>query len=133
MSILEIIALLVFLGSVSGMLAIFWRKAPVLANLPKITLISEKKQNVLLIFLTKTREKLKTLPWLKNFSPETFLQKLLSKIRILTLKLESKTGHWLEFLRKKAQSDRAQKQNNDDYWQNLENSQEKKDSNDQPA
>lgn len=129
MSILEIIALLVFLSSVSGMLVIFWHKAPVLADLPKITLVSEKKQNILLIFLTKTREKLKTLPWLKNFSPETFLQKLLSKIRILTLKLESKTGLWLEFLRKKAQTDRAQKQNNDDYWQNLENSQEKKDDN----
>ncbi len=132
MSILEIIVLLVFLSSVSGMLVIFWRKAPVLANLPKITLVSEKKENSLSVLLVKTITQLKTLPWLKNFSPETILQKFLSKIRILTLKLESKTGLWLESLRKKAQSDRAQKQNNDNYWQNLENSQEKKDENKTP-
>lgn len=133
MSVLEIIALLVFLGSVSGMLVIFWRKAPVLASLPKITLVSEKKENALSAFLDKSVAQLKTLPWLKNFSLETFLQKLLSKVRVLTLKLESKTSLWLESLRKKAQSDRAQKQNNDDYWQNLENSQEKKDENNTPA
>jgi hypothetical protein len=47
------------------------------------------------------------------------LQKTLSKIRVLTLKLESKTASWLQKIRVKSQTDKAKAKDN--YWTEVKN------------
>ena len=45
------------------------------------------------------------------------MQKLLSKLRIYSIKAENKSGKWLEELRKKSQEKRQQF--SEDYWKQL--------------
>ncbi|MBI4359125.1 MAG: hypothetical protein HY577_00855 [Candidatus Nealsonbacteria bacterium] len=120
MFVLEVLAKIIFLGSLTGMLVIFFRKAPLLASLPKTTPVFEKREGAWLFLFRKLKEKLKDLPFLKDFSPEMFLQRILSRIRIFTLKLESKTGQWLEALRKRSQKNKVQEKTGDQYWESLE-------------
>ncbi len=125
MSLLEIIFLCFFAASFAGLVAFFMKKAPLLAALPKTTHVFEKKENQPLVVLMKIKEKAENLPALKNFSIEILLQRILSKIRILALKFENKTGGWLESLRRKAQNDRNKSDKNalkqaDNYWENLQ-------------
>ncbi len=111
--IFEIIALIILLGSLIGMGVIIWRKLPVLVELPEIT---ELKENLFL----RMKNKILDIPFIKNFSFELFLQKILSRIRVLTMRTENKTAAWLQKLRQKSQ----EKKNfeNDNYWQELKNS-----------
>jgi len=60
----------------------------------------------------------------KDFSPEIFLQKILSKIRVLVLKLDHKTSAWLQTLRERAKKRTFLK--SDDYWQKLKKITKKK-------
>lgn len=129
MSILEIISLSIFLGSSIALVILFLKKTPLLVSLPKTTPIFAKKINIIPVLLSKTRDKVRTMPLIKNFSFEIFLQRILSKIRILTLKAENKTGSWLESLRKKSNKNSVSSRNalpKDNYWENLQN---KKDDN----
>ncbi|OGZ23836.1 MAG: hypothetical protein A3A08_02745 [Candidatus Nealsonbacteria bacterium RIFCSPLOWO2_01_FULL_41_9] len=96
-----------------AILGLVFRKLPVLAGLP---LISEKGFDLKPVFL-KLAEKIKALPFLKNFSFEMFLQKVLSKIRVLTMKTENQTFAWLSQLRKRAQDNHNKE--NDTYWEDL--------------
>ncbi|MDP2930775.1 MAG: hypothetical protein Q8N56_04220 [bacterium] len=128
MSILEIISFSIFLGSFTALAVLFFRKAPLLASLPKTTPVFPKKGFAFSTLLSKTKEKAQTLPWLKNFSFEIFLQKVLSKIRILALKAESKIGSWLESLRKKSSGNHTSSKSSlpqDNYWDNFENKKKK--------
>jgi len=120
----ELIGTITLLVGLTGMTTILFRKMPVLAELP---VQESTKTN----FLKSTLEKIKHVFRLKNgnsgetISKEVLLQKILSKIRILTLKIENKISDWLGKLRQKS----LQKKNNfsDDYWQKLKD--EKKNNN----
>jgi hypothetical protein len=111
---LEQFAAIIFFIGFIGMFVIIFRKIPILAELPtqarqKDSSVREEKLKILRTIKEKTGIKL--------FSSEILLQKMLSKIRILTLKTDNKTSAWLTKLRQKS----IKKKNNfsDNYWQNL--------------
>ena len=106
----ELILLLVLFSSFLGMTIIIVRKIPVLAQLPEVPTKFDFK-----IKIQKIAEKIKNFKYLKIPSFEILLQKILSKIRILTLKIENKTDGWLQKLREKTQK----KKENDKYWKKL--------------
>lgn len=111
--------LLLILSSLS-ILSLVFKKLPVLAGLSPV---AERGFNLRPV-LSKIWEKVKTLPFLKNFSFEMFLQKVLSKIRVLTMKTEHKTFTWLSQLRKRAQKNHEKK--DDNYWEELKKIKDKK-------
>ena len=94
-----------------GMAGLIYRKIPVLIELPQS---AEKpiKRN----FKEKLKETAKKLPFLKGFSYEIILQKLLAKIRILTLKTDNKTSNWLKRLRIK---EKIRKNLDESYWEKI--------------
>jgi len=96
--------------SLTGMGVIFWRKMPVLVGLPEV--LPEKTEP----FSLKLKKRIKEFNPLKNFSYETFLQKLISRIRILTLKTDNKTFNWLQRLKERK---RKKKLEDDNYWEEL--------------
>ncbi len=101
----EIIATLTLFGSLFGIIVILIRKVPVLAELS----IQESRK--------KTKKKTdNNNKLIGEASIEILLQKLLSRIRITTLKIENKTSNWLSKLRQKS----LEKKNfSDNYWQKL--------------
>ena len=105
----EIIALILLIFSLIGMGVILFGKIPILLELP------ETKSS--LNFKINISSKVKKIPPFKKFSIEFFLQKILSKIRILTLKTDYQTFHWLLKLREK--SKRKKEEELDDYWQKI--------------
>ena len=115
----ELTAVIILFGSLLGMGAIILRKIPVLVNLPEVLPQREKGK----LFL-RLKTKIKEIPGLKSFSYEIFLQKILSKIRILSLKSENKTGSWLQKLREKSKKNKFQE--NDNYWEEIKKSTKKK-------
>lgn len=112
---IELIAVLILIGSIIGLGMILFRKIPVLVELPEIA-----EKPLLGNFWQKLKEKIKNLPPFKSFSSEVFIQKLLSKIRILTLRIENKIAVELQKLREK-----GKKKNLDSYWQELKKSKDK--------
>jgi len=90
-----LIATIIFLGSLSGMVIILFRKIPVLLELPSTL---EKEQGN---FFLRTKSKIKGLDFSEIFDSKNFLQKFLMRIRILTLKIENRTSKTLERLRQK--------------------------------
>lgn len=108
----ELVAVIILFGSFLGMGAIILRKIPVLVELPEITPKKEEK------LFEKAKKKIKEFNPLKSFSYEIFLQKLLSRIRILTLKTDNKTSSWLQRLREKSQK----KKLSDNYWEEIKKS-----------
>ena len=107
---LELSATIILFISLIGMAIIIIRKIPILAELP----IQEVKRPKVLKII---KEKIKINGKVKLFSGDILLQKMLSNIRILTLKTDSKTSDWLAKLRQKS----IKKKNSfsDDYWQKL--------------
>ena len=122
---LDLLAILVFSASLGGMAVIFLRKAPLLASLPKTTPVFETKVNPLQKLWAAVIARLKNLPPFKDFSPELFLQKILSKFRVFVLRIENQTAHWLEALRKKSQRNNNGQQN-DQYWEKLDKKDDQK-------
>jgi hypothetical protein len=55
----------------------------------------------------------------KKFSLETLLQKILSKVRVLVLKIDHKTSNWLQTLRERAKKRSSLEKDN--YWKKLKN------------
>jgi hypothetical protein len=102
---LNLIFLSILIFSFFGMFFIFLRKVPlVLAfEFPKESAISRFKKKV------------KELNPFKNFSFEIFLQKWLTRIRILSLKVDNLTFNWLKKLREK----QKKKEKKDDYWEKI--------------
>lgn len=114
----ELAAAIILFGSLLGMGAIISRKIPVLIELPEVPARVNWKDT-----LSKLKEKIKILNPFKSFSYEIFLQKLLSRVRILSLKSENKIGGWLQKLREKSQ--KKKNLENDNYWQELKKSTKK--------
>lgn len=108
----EMIAIFILLGSLVGMGAVIFRKIPMISELPEVPAEFNLKE-----ILLKIKEKIKTFHPFKYFYGEIFLQKILSKVRILTLKAESKTANWLQKLREKSQKKKIEE--NDNYWEEL--------------
>ena len=115
----ELVAIIILFGSFLGMAAIISRKIPVLAELPEVPARAIRKDT-----LSKLKEKIKILNPFKSFSYEIFLQKLLSKIRILSLKTDNKTFNWLQKLRERAQKKKTEK--SDTYWEEIKKIKNKK-------
>lgn len=112
---IELIAGIVFLGSIFGMGFILVKKMPVLVSLPEVSegIVREN-------FILRLKGRIKNLPFIKSFSLELFLQKTLSKIRVLILKLENKIANLLQKLRKKSQENKTKE--NDNYWTKVKSS-----------
>jgi hypothetical protein len=106
--------ILLILSSLA-ILGLVFKKLPILAGLPPAV----EKGFELKPILLKLAGRIKTLPFLKNFSFEMLLQKVLSKIRVLTMRTENKTFTWLLQLRKRAQKNHNKE--NDTYWEELKN------------
>jgi len=111
---IELIAIIVFLGSIFGIGFVLLKKIPILAEMPEIA-EGQKKEG--LIF--KLKERCKSLPIIRDICSGILLQKTLSKIRVLTLKIETKTGSWLQKLRIKSQTEKTKE--NDGYWSEVKN------------
>lgn len=94
---LEIILLILFLISVTGIVVTIKRKVPLLMELSPQTLekVSIKR----------------------DFSRSLILQKILSKFRILILKTDHKTNEWLKNLREKSRDNETKF--SDSYWDKL--------------
>jgi hypothetical protein len=108
-----ILAILTIVGF-TGIIFITFRKIPVLLSLPQQPTKIEGDPLVV-----KIKKQVGNLPGSEIFDYEVPLQKVLSKIRILTLKTEQKTGTWLEKLRQKSTQ---KKSGRDDYWEELKKS-----------
>jgi len=80
------------------------------------SLIKKTKDSDLLKKIKETSFVKKLTPS-KSFSLEIFLQKILSKTRVLVLKMDHKTSTWLQTLRERAKKRTFLKK--DDYWQKL--------------
>ena len=114
----ELIALIILAISFIGIAIILLRKIPVLAKLPEPA-SKPFGEN----FKAWLKNKIADSSFLKSPSLEIFLQKVISKIRILSLRIENKTFNWLQKLR-----EMVKKKNllNDDYWQGLKSQVNKK-------
>lgn len=104
-----LIATIIFFVSLIGIGVIIIRKIPVLVELSPQEIEPE--------YLKRFREKIKNNRTLRIFSGELLLQKILSEIKNLTLRTESKTSAWLassrqRFLDKKDKFP-------DDYWRKI--------------
>lgn len=102
---LDLIALIILLVSFIGLSVIIRRKIPIL-----VTLVPEVKPKPLENITEKIRRN-------GSFSLRRFLEKILSKFRILTLKTENKTSNLLLKLRQKS----IQEKNKfaEDYWKRV--------------
>jgi len=112
----ELIAIIILVFSLLGMGVIILRKIPILVTLPEV--VPKKKKESL---ISRLKKEIKKINPFRNFSYEIFLQKILSKIRILSLKTENRTFRWLQKLREKSKKEKE----NDDYWQKLKKSTKK--------
>lgn len=108
---IELILTIILIISLLGIGVILYRKLPVLVKLPETPL--KLKEPLVL----KMKNGIKKLPGKDKFDYELYLQKILSRVRILTLKTENKTSHWLEKLRQK--NNQKNNHNNEKYWEEL--------------
>lgn len=97
-----------------GLLAVVTRKFPELLKVSDRK-IRKKEINLIAKFQGKAKA---FLSW-KGFSYDLFLQKLLSRIRILTLKTDNQTVNWLQKLREKTQNKLKEGSN---YWEEIKKS-----------
>lgn len=114
----ELTLIAILFSSLAGLFFIVFRKIPVLAGLPR-TVEKPSRKPLLSLF----KERIKSIPALKSFSFELFLQKIISKIRILFLKADNKTSNWLQRLRERHQKRKTEK--SDNYWEEIKKSTKK--------
>ena len=112
---IELIFLIILICSLAVIGVILFRKIPLLLELSETVPFYFSWR----AFLPKIKN---SLPF-KEFSAEIFLQKILSKIRILTLKTDSKTSSWLQKLR--ARSQKKKFEEDDNYWKDIKKSTKK--------
>jgi hypothetical protein len=108
---ITLILIAILFGSLIGIIVILYRRIPDLVKL------SEDPLNWRVGFLPKIKKEVRKLPGAKTLDYELYLQKMLSRVRVLTLKTENKTGNWLERLRQK--SNQKSNQKSDTYWEEL--------------
>ncbi len=102
----EILFILFLLIGFLGMAVIVLRKMPRLREIQ----LSEKESS--------PGKRIKKGEAFRTAKGEKLLQTVLSKVRILTLRTESKTGDWLGKLRKRSIRDKEEKFE-EGYWENL--------------
>lgn len=107
-----LIAQFVLLISFVGIGMILFRKIPVLIELSE-TFGKPEAEN----FILKLKRKIKNTSALTSFSFEVFLQKILSRIKILSLRVENRSDTLLQRLRKNSQKKKLEK--TDSYWEKL--------------
>ena len=112
----NLIAAIIFGGSLIGIGTIAYKKIPILVELPETTKPFKKEK-----FVSFLKKKVENTEFLKDFSYETFLEKLLFKIRILILKTENKTFSLLQGLKEKQKKKEATKEE-DNYWEEIKKS-----------
>ena len=110
-----LIATIILFGSLSGMAIIVFRKIPVLVDLP----LTSGEESLFL----KAKREIKGLNFSEIFDSKNFLQKLLMRIRILTLKMENRISKTLDGLRQKDNEDHYKK---DNYWEEIKQTQNAK-------
>lgn len=112
----EIIAIIILLVSFSGIVAICLKKAPLLSKLPP----SKKSGSFCRILGIRLWQKIN---FAKHWQKEKILQVFFSKIKVLALKIETKSEKILQALRQdlKAQKDKP----NSSYWQELKRAKKK--------
>lgn len=115
----EIIATFILFGSLIGMGVVIFRKISMISELPEVPVEFNLKRSLL-----KLKEEIKIFQPFKCLSDKIFLQKILSKVRILTLRAENKIGSWLRKLREKSQKKKIEE--NDNYWQELKKTKNEK-------
>lgn len=111
----NLIALVVLLLSFAGLVYFLLKKMPALAKIQASSNIDPGD------LATEAKKKLKEALNPIDLDYELYLQKILSKIRILTLKTESKTAGWLETLRQRSKKSREESK---DYWEELKKAKE---------
>ena len=104
-----LIALIVLSVSLVGLLIMAFRKIPQLLQLPET--------GSLVLDWKKLPGKARGLPFIKNFSLDLLLQKILSRVRILTLKTEHRTSSLLQKLREDSKRKKFGEDNN--YWEEI--------------
>ena len=109
-----LILTIILVCSFIGMAVLLFRKIPILVKLPGVSGGRQKQEEALAL---KIKRKVEKIPGIKNFSYEKYLQKILSRVHVLTLKTDNKTSGWLERLRRR--TNRKDDHNNDDYWDEL--------------
>ncbi|MBU0547101.1 MAG: hypothetical protein ABH876_01560 [Patescibacteria group bacterium] len=107
-----LIAFFVFIMSLLGALIVVYQKIPILVN---ISVIEEKGSSQK--WLLRIKNKIKDINFVKNFSYEIFLQKILSRVKVLTLKADNKTSNWLQDLREKYKKKKVLEE--DGYWDKI--------------
>jgi len=108
----EIVSLIIFAVSFTALAVIVFRKIPSLVQLPETVPSQIDWQGFF--------SRVKTPKIFKDFSFEILLQRILSKVRILTLKTDNKTSGWLQRLREKSQKKKFAE--DDDYWEKVRKS-----------
>ncbi|HXK32270.1 MAG TPA: hypothetical protein VJ378_02270 [Candidatus Paceibacterota bacterium] len=106
---MSIIVFIVFLLSLIILAVIVLKKIPLLLQLPETASFNWKE------WLTGVKDLFPA----DNFSFEIFLQKILSRVRVLTLKTDNKTSNWLQKLRERGQKKKFDE--DDNYWQEIKN------------
>ena len=126
---IEIIFLIVLFSSLTGIAVIIYQKLPLIPETIESSSNSFNWKNSL--------NKFKERKFIKNFSIEKFFQKILSKTRILILKIENKISNVLQKLREKAKKKKSKEaeekesflvknRKNDNYWQEVKKFKKKK-------
>ena len=99
----NLIALIVFIVSLIVVGVIIYKKMLILKELPELAEKSKSTENKTLFLFNAL---------LRSCSArvfEKYLQKILSKIRVLSLRIDSKTFNWLQKLRKRSQEKENEK------------------------
>lgn len=104
----ELIAVIIFLGSCFAAAAILIKKIPILAQLPEIDYPKKDWKGFLDARIRYLAD------YFGKIRYEVVLQKILSRVCVLTLKAERKASHWLQKLREKEKNKRATE--SDNYW-----------------
>ena len=117
----NLLAFIIFLASLLGIGFLLIRKIPLLLELPRE--IEKPKEGL----FSRLKNKMKVFGPFKSFSSELFLHKLLSKARILTLKIEYKVSSWQVQLREKLKKKKEAEK--DTYWEELKKSTNEEDKN----
>ena len=106
------IAGIVLLGSSMGIGTLVFYKIPILVTLPKFSIKKKKKS-----YFSKFNKKIKKINPFRKFHYEIVLQKVLTKLRILSLKTDNKLLSWLRDLKETNKKRRTRE--NDNYWEKV--------------
>ena len=95
--IIESIVSIIFVCSFGGVLLILARKVPVLNSLPQNGSVGIRKHQVILDIESRIKD------IFISFEKQIFLHKLLSWVKVITLKIEIRIDDLLQKIRRKAQ------------------------------